>query len=289
MCRPAVAWLSMVLCLGALDQPRFGIDGVWAAEGKPDTKEGKEKQKVEEFLKARQKEADRLRGALAEDIKKIRKRVRNSDVDDDTKRIHLEAVDSDLAAVEKEGRLPQCDLLIETAIAHAEKRRNLLEKIEKFRQDQVEAALDEGGEAFAELDRLEARLHEIAGGRDNFRAGATWTGTREGVKGSFRWRLEIDEVKGNGFRGKLDQRSGGSHTRFAVEGKLDGNRLRLATTQVLVGKNNKGGTRGIGAEGYILSDRIVANVGAIDLKGRATSSWVSLWSEGSDPTARRDR
>lgn len=234
--------------------------------------------RVKAFFEKTEKASESSRQRLLQSIDNVANSVRRGPYDPQAKRLLLEEIAKDRDAFETMGRLPCCDELLDVTIEYVESSEKIISSIDKFRDKQANLAIKTGDSiAFNNLDALDARLNRVLGGRENFTDGSSWSGSRMGPGGAFRWMLKVDSVAGGQFRGSLRQQD----SQFAVTGSLQGNNISFITTEVLKGGKNRRGTRQFAVKGYLLSDRIVAEMGGVDVRGRAiTGTRISLWRDG---------
>jgi hypothetical protein len=251
---------------------------------------------VEQFLAAQEQAARAVQKKLMLAIENQAKEVRRSNLSPGEKQIRLDAIELDRAALESEGKLPSSDEMLEAVIRVVEDYQKVIRNLESFRQRHSDQTLRQNNrDASAKLDALEARLNKIVGGRDTFASGSKWSGEfskhglgRRGKKvrdQSFRMELSVNESQGNEFRGVLSQTGNvGRAAKMDVVGNLDGNQIFVHITDVTRGKE-----RSLELQGYLLSDRIIANVKGIDVNRNPTTGWVSLWHENDKEPAKRRR
>jgi hypothetical protein len=225
-----------------------------------------------------------------------KKAIRSSDLDGDEKRQHIDAIDRDLNAFTKDGTLPRSDDVLAAVVPFLASYQKVIENLEAMRRHWSDRAVRLNDRAaIVKLDALEQRLNKIIGGREMFTTGSTWSGTFAkhglGPRGrkienlSFEMILKVTNCTGMVFDGELRQAAArAQHSRMAVEGKLDRNRITFGTTHMILGKH-----RAFTFDGYLLSDRIITNVEGTDVNGHPAIGWMSLWRDGAGPGQRSRR
>jgi len=261
--------------------------------GEPPSDESPQAQKMpnvadfEKFLAMYDRAWDTAQKRLAQAMENEKKAIRSSDWDADEIRQHIDAIDRDLADLKAKETLPRSDYSLAAVVPILADYQKTIENLESTRKHWAKRAvqLNDRG-AIAKLDALEQRLNGIIGGREQFTTGSSWSGTfakhglgRKGKKVenvSFKLNLTVTNCTGAAFDGELRQGTGGGqHSKMAVEGKLDRNQIAFGTTQMILGKK-----RNYAFRGYLLSDRIIAEVNGFDVNGHPAVGWMSLWRSG---------
>lgn len=229
-------------------------------------------------------------------VKRTATDVARSDLPPGEKQILLAEIDHDRASLEKDGKLPNSDVLLPAVVEVLDDYQKMFVRLEKLRQAAVAEATRKGdADALAKITAFEERLETIVGGREHFKKGSVWTGEfakhglgrrgKKAVDQVFDLHLTISDVQSNTFRGELKQTANiGRASVMDVSGTLTGNRIDFDTGQMTRGKE-----RDFAFDGYLLSDRIILRSAGKDATGYAASGWVSLWREGSDKVPAKQR
>ena len=88
------------------------------------------------------------------------------------------------------------------------------------------------------------------------------------------WIIEIDQVAGNVFRGRLEQSSNLGTSIMRVEGQRDGHYVVIRTTEMI-----RGEYRSLEFSGYILGRRIVVSVDGLNTAKKRATGYISLWKQ----------
>ena len=225
------------------------------------TSEGGMKKPLKNFVAKNERAADQARKNLLNAMDKKVTSIRKSGLHPDLKQIALQRVTSDREAFGQSEKLPSCDeLLGETITFLDEYQVKVLGNVESTRLTRVDQTVraKEGPAQKPELAALERRFERIVGGREQFTEKSLWAGSRFFPDRSEEIFFFITDKIGNGFQGVVDQH-GWDGGKMKVEGFLHGNAFVMQTTSMIEGKN-----RSLVFTGYLLSDRMIANVSGIN-------------------------
>ena len=255
-----------------------------------------EQEKVAAFISRQESALLQVKQKLLAAAKRTATDVARSDLPPGEKQILLAEIDRDRASLEKDGKLPNSDVLLPAVVEVLDDYQKMFVRLEKLRQAAVaEATRKSDADALAKITAFEERLETIVGGREHFKKGSVWTGEfakhglgrrgKKTVDQVFDLHLTINDVQSNTFHGELKQTANiGRASVMDVSGTLTGNKIGFDTGQMTRGKE-----RDLAFDGYLLSDRIILRSAGKDATGYAASGWVSLWREGSDKVPAKQR
>lgn len=225
------------------------------------TSEGELDPKLKNFVALKERAAKKAHENLVNAIARREKVVRKSDMHPDLKQIALKKIGKDREEFEQLERLPNCDELLVEAIAYLDEYQvKVLGQVESTRLLKVDQAVRAKQEPAAKpgLAALEARFEKIVGGRKEFKDNSNWKGSRFFPDHAVEVHFHVTERIGNGFRGVYDQHGPGGG-KMKVQGILHGNVIAIQTYEMISGKN-----RNLVFTGYLVNDRIIANVSGMN-------------------------
>jgi hypothetical protein len=243
--------------------------------GGPDT--DKLAGRVGQFVRSKQRQLEFARKKLLKAIDNVQRDVKHSEVDPDAKRLLLQMIKSDRQNFVDGKELPSCDELLEHVIAYAEANQSIVASIDDFRKkiSDKEIRNDSDPDVSKALAKLENDVMQLLGGRVDVNEGSQWNGTRHNQEGdAAQLSLQIDQVAGNVFRGRLEQSSNLATSIMRVEGQRDGHYVVIRTTEMI-----RGEYRSLEFSGYILGRRIVVSVDGLNTAKKRATGYISLWKQ----------
>ncbi len=237
------------------------------------TSDGELDPKIKNFVALKERAAQKAHEHLLDAIGRREKLIRKSNMHPDLKQISLKKIGNDREAFEQSEKLPNCDELLEEAIAYLDEYQvKVLGQVESTRLLRVDQAVRAKQEPAAKpgLAALEARFERIVGGRNEFKESTNWKGSRFFPDRAVEIYLHVTERIGNGFRGVYDQHGPGGG-KMKVQGILHGNVIGMQTYEMISGKN-----RNLAFTGYLVNDRIIANVSGMNSDKSPAVGTVSM-------------
>jgi hypothetical protein len=233
--------------------------------------------KVSAFVEKQQVAVDKAKSRLLKAIDRRTQQINRSNADVVAKQFSLDRIAQERRAFENLDRLPSCDELLEPVFEFLSDHQKVHRRIQKDRQELVDTVTIRPNSLEAKkLAELDARLNAFLGNPDRFTANSKWKGRRWNDAGSLGLELEIHQRANNVFRGKLAQigKFGRADT-MKVDGLLDGNKISFHTTEMI-----RGDERHFHFVGYIINDRIFAQLNGINTERKPFVAWASFSREG---------
>lgn len=243
--------------------------GLFAAQSDSD--------KVLAFVEKEQDAIDKAKARLLKAIDRQARQIRRSNVDEATRQFSMDRIAKERRTLELHDRLPSCDELLGPVFEFLNDYSKMHRRILKDRQELVDTVQIRPNSAeAAKLKILDVRLNDFLGNPGQLAANSKWVGRRWDDNGSVELVLDVQERTDNVFRGKLAQigKFGRADT-MRVAGALDGNVIDFHTTEMIRGEDRKFVLRG-----YLINDRIIAQLNGISKEQKPFVAMVSLTREG---------
>jgi hypothetical protein len=233
-------------------------------------------EKILAFVAKEQATIDKAKARLLKAIDRQARQIRRTTADEATRQFSLDRIAKERRTLELHDRLPSCDELLRPVFDFLDDYSKVHRRIVKDRQELLDTVQIRPNSAeAAKLRILDLRLNDFLGNPGQLAANSKWAGRRWDADGSLELVLEVHERSDNVFRGKLTQTGKfGRADTMQVAGALDGNVIEFRTTEMIRGED-----RTFAFRGYLINDRIVAQLNGVSKDQKPVLAMVSLTRE----------
>lgn len=176
------------------------------------------------------------------------------------------------ADYQAQGTMPESSEMLEELFSYEDDLHRARLPMAKTFDQLMQLAINQRNNAMLQqLTKEKEALDEALPGRQFFRAGTNWTGSRYTAKSTMRTRMRIANYEANSFRGHVWQ-GDPPEDQFVVEGTINGNFVNFQIVEMV-----RGAKRMFRYKGYVLQRRMVLKLFGIATDGKPIEGdWIQL-------------